>query len=350
MSTDVLITDRPRKSTSGYGDSTTNRHWERPASMSDEMRLPRESIASQSAEHRTSQASDYSYLTLASDYIQLTKPRIAVMILVTTIASVLIASGGSYPLIEMLWLLLGTGLVAGSAGAANQVWERNLDHFMPRTAVRPLPSQRMSVVHAIGFTAVTGCIGSAILFQFAGVLPMLAGIATWLLYVLVYTPMKTRTSMNTTVGAIAGALPIMIGHTAGGGTLDDPVGWLLVGILAAWQYPHFMAIAWLYRRQYDEAGFCMSTTVDPSGRSAGLQSIFGSLAIAACGVGICILAGFTSSGIFASVLVALACYPLINISLRFLRSPEDAVARKMLRVSLLVLPVVLVIVTLRVLI
>ncbi len=167
------------------------------------------------------------------------------------------------------------------------------------------------------------------------------------MYVLVYTPMKTRTAWNTTVGAVAGALPVLIGYTATGGSLTDWTGWLLVGVLVAWQYPHFMAIAWLYRRQYAEAGFCMTTTVEPTGRDAGLQSISGSVALILCGVTLCILPGQWLPACIASAGVIACTFPMLRASIRFSACPGDVPARRLLRSSLLVLPAVLAIVTLR---
>ena len=206
-----------------------------------------------------------------SDFVQLTKPRIVVMILITTIMTGIIGGGGLGSIVDMFWLLFATGLVASSAGAANQIWERVIDARMARTANRPIPSGRMSVLPAMAFTALLGSIGMVMLSLMFGLWPAVAGAATWLMYVLIYTPMKTRTSWNTTVGAVAGALPVLIGYTALGGEITDAAGWLLFGVMVAWQYPHFMSIAWMYRRQYGEAGFRMTTTVDPTGKSAAIQ-------------------------------------------------------------------------------
>ncbi len=285
---------------------------------------------------------------IASDYVQLTKPRIVVMILVTTIATAMIASGGWVPFASLFWLLLGTAAVAGSAGAANQVWERSIDRRMARTAIRPLPDGRLGTMSASIFTAVLGVLGTWSLAANFGLVPAAAGVVTWAMYVLVYTPMKTRTAWNTTVGAVAGALPVLIGYTALGGSHLDATVWLLVGVLVAWQYPHFMAIAWMYRRQYGEAGFRMTTTVEPTGRSAAIQSITGSLTLIGCGVALCFLAGGLYGSIIASVAVLLSCWPMLKASIRFALRPDDASARKLLRSSLLVLPAVLLIVTTRV--
>jgi protoheme IX farnesyltransferase len=282
------------------------------------------------------------------DLVELTKPRIVVMILVTTVATAMIAAGGFVSFGTLAVLLLGTGMVAGSAGGANQIWERVIDRNMPRTAVRPLPSARMSTALATAYTCVMGTLGLAVLWIGFGSAPALVGLATWVLYVFVYTPMKTRTSWNTTVGAIAGALPMLIGYTAMGGSILGVTAWLLFGVLAAWQYPHFMAIAWLYRRQYDEAGFRMSTTVEPTGASAAVQSVLGSLTVIACGVGLCFISPGLFPAVLASVAVLAASLPMLNASLRFAARRDDLTARRLLRSSLLVLPAVLAVVTIRV--
>jgi protoheme IX farnesyltransferase len=160
--------------------------------------------------------------------------------------------------------------------------------------------------------------------------------------------MKTRTSFNTTVGAIAGALPVLIGYTACGGQISDATGWLLVGVLVAWQYPHFMAIAWMYRRQYEEAGFKMSTTVEPTGLSAGIQAVVGCVVLLACGIALCFFAGQSVMAWVGSALVVVAVYPMMKASIVFVGDRNDQKARKLLLSSLLVLPAVLLIVTLRV--
>ncbi len=286
--------------------------------------------------------------SVVRDFLQLTKPRIVVMILVTTVATAIIGAGATVSAVDFAWLLAGTALVAGSAGAANQIWEQSIDRNMPRTANRPLPSGRLRTAPTIVYTGILGIAGSGFLFAKFGNAPAIAGVVTWALYVLIYTPMKTRSAWNTTVGAVAGALPVLIGYTATGGSLNNWTPWLLVGVLVAWQYPHFMSIAWLYRRQYAEAGFCMTTTVEPSGRSAGWQSIAGSLALIGCGVALCFLPGGLTSALIAAIAVIAASVPMLLASARFLIEPNDLLARRLLRSSLLVLPAVLAVVTIRV--
>ncbi len=288
-----------------------------------------------------------SFSAACSDYVQLTKPRIVVMILVTTTATAMLGAGGWVAAGQLFWLLIATAAVAGSAGAANQVWERVIDRRMTRTAGRPIPSRRLSTIPAVIYTAALGTAGTIMLHMMFGAVPALVGLATWFIYVLVYTPLKTRTQWNTTVGAVSGALPVLIGYTATGGSLTDATGWLLFGVLAAWQYPHFMSIAWIYRRQYDEAGFRMTTTVEPSGRSAGWQSIAGSLALIACAITMVCLTGSWLGAVIASAAVLASTIPMLQASIRFAADPGDTRARRLLRSSLLVLPAVLAVVTLR---
>lgn len=307
-------------------------------------------VVSRAAEYP---ASSVSTATVVRDLVELTKPRITMMILTTTVATALVGAGGMVSFSDLFLLLLGTGLVSGSAGAANQIWERVIDRNMPRTLVRPLPSGRISTGMATAFMGSIGTLGTAVLWYRFGAVPTAVGLVTWLSYVFIYTPMKTRTSMNTTIGAIAGALPMLIGYTALGGSLADGTAWLLFGVLAAWQYPHFMAIAWLYRKQYGEAGFQMSTTVDPTGRWAAFQSVTGSLTVIACGIGLsCISTGlFANSviaGSIATTAVILATFPMLKASVRFAFERSDVTARRLLRSSLVVLPAVLAVVTVRV--
>ncbi len=287
---------------------------------------------------------DLNLSQLCRDLIELTKPRIVVMILVTTVATALVGAGESIALVQLFWLLLGTGSVAASAGAANQIWERRIDRKMTRTASRPISAGRFSWKLGWIYAGLLGALGVGLLNEMFSLVPAAIGAATWFVYVLVYTPMKTRTAWNTTVGAVAGALPMLIGYTASGGSLTDTTGWLLVGILVAWQYPHFMAIAWMYRGQYSEAGFQMATTVDPTGKNAGVQSIAGSIVLILCAIGLCCMKTTVLGGILA-VASVIVSWPMLKASMIFAKQPNDEIARSLLRRSLLVLPLVLGIVT-----
>jgi protoheme IX farnesyltransferase len=278
--------------------------------------------------------------SVARDLIELTKPRIVTMILVTTLIAAVVATGGATDAITLMHLLIGVAMVAGSAGAMNQVWERKIDGEMERTRRRPLPAGRMSTPMAASYSIILGLVGTSYLAYYLGWVPALVGLITWITYVPIYTPLKTRSSFNTTVGAVSGALPMMMGYTAAGGSLGDVRGWLLVGVLAAWQYPHFMAIAWLYRKQYDEAGFRMSTTVEPTGVSAGWQSVVGMIALIGCLIGLAVTAPdttLTRTLVWTFCLTAVSM-PMLRAAIRFAFDRNDFTARKLLRASLLQLP------------
>jgi protoheme IX farnesyltransferase len=220
----------------------------------------------------------------------------------------------------------------------NQIWEREIDGRMARTSRRPLPTGRIGMPAAVAYCSLLGGAGTLYLWQTAGIVPAAWGVATWLTYVVIYTPLKTRTSFNTTVGAVSGALRMMIGYTAGGGGSGDLIGWLLVAVLMVWQYPHFMAIAWMYRREYGEAGFRMTPVVEPTGRSAAWQAVLGSVALLAVLIGLTLLlvSGPLRWG-FAAAMV-LTTFGLLTASLRFARDRDTPSARRMMRASLLQLP------------
>jgi heme o synthase len=282
-----------------------------------------------------------------ADLLQLTKPRIVTMILVTAIVAALVAAGPAVSPLLLLHLVIGLALVAGSAGAMNQVWEWRIDGQMERTRRRPLPAGRVGLPLAIGFAIAIGVVGTVYLVVTVGLTPALLAMATWILYVPIYTPLKVRSEWNTTVGALSGALPVMIGYTAAGGRLSDPSGWLLVGVLVAWQYPHFMAIAWLFRRQYGEAGFQMTTTIEPTGRRAGWQSVLGMAALAACLVALAVILTPASlvGSVVLSLLVLAVTYPMAAAAIRFALRRDDLTARRLLRASLLQLPASLLLLT-----
>ena len=220
------------------------------------------------------------WLTRAADYLELTKPRIAVMVLVTVAVAAFVADWGPPNVWLLLHTLLGTALVAASASALNQWLERRTDAQMPRTADRPLPAGRLSgkqVAHVRRFDDRA----SARLYLAVAVSLLTAalGLLTWLIYVWVYTPLKTRTTSNTAVGAVAGALPVLMGWTAVGAPLDLRA-WSLFLIVFIWQFPHFMAIAWIYRRQYaaSRPENAQHGSI-PAGFAAGRQAIVAALVL-----------------------------------------------------------------------
>ncbi len=270
-----------------------------------------------------------------SYYIELTKPRILVMILLTVVIA-MVAAGGALHVATVLWTCLGTAMVAASASVLNQWIERDRDAVMLRTSRRPLPTGRVAASQAAWMGWLLVIVGSLILGYAVNIATMAGGLATWFLYVAIYTPLKLRHWSNTIVGALPGALPVWMGWTAAEGSLLDIQAWVLLGILVAWQLPHFMSIAWLYREQYASAGYKMITVTDTSGRGAAWHAIVGSIALIILSV-----AAVPPVDLVTGVLCVLGLavsWWMLDASIRFSRNQNATTARKMLRVSLMHLP------------
>lgn len=199
---------------------------------------------------------------------ELTKARLTALVLVTTLTGFFVGRTAGNDWLSGLHVLLGTALVAAGAAALNEWWERDLDRLMERTAHRPLPSGQVDPGVALGLGLAASLGGILYLALVVNPLTAALGAGALVSYVLIYTPLKRRTPLNTLVGAIPGALPPLMGWTAARGDFGTG-GLALFGILLLWQIPHFMAIAWLYREQYERAGFRMLPVVDPDGRATG---------------------------------------------------------------------------------
>jgi protoheme IX farnesyltransferase len=201
--------------------------------------------------------------TRAGDYYELTKPRMNFLVVITTMAGYYLASRGRFGWIHLLHTMLGTFLTASSAGTMNQVIERRFDALMPRTKNRPLPAKRIKPIEAALFGIAIGVSGVAYLAILVNPLTAILGATTLLSYLLVYTPMKRRSTLNTVIGAVPGAIPPMMGFTAATGALS-PQALCVFGILFFWQMPHFLAIAMMYKDDYKLGGFKMLPCVDES--------------------------------------------------------------------------------------
>ena len=276
-----------------------------------------------------------------ADYKELAKPRIAVMALLTVSLGFLLAGSGPGGLVTLLHTLFGVGLVAAASGALNQLVERKTDARMIRTANRPLPSGRLSPAEALAFGLLTGAVGTAYLATFVNLLTAALAAATLVLYVLAYTPLKRVTSLCTVVGAVPGAMPPLLGWTAAGGGLTAGAVALFV-IMFLWQFPHLLAIAWLYRQQYADAGLHMLPGRFPRKRLTGLLAT----GYAAVLLPVSLLpyyVGIAGIGYAAAAVVLAAGYGLCSVL--FFWDESVRTARRLLWSSLLYLPLLLAVLT-----
>jgi protoheme IX farnesyltransferase len=274
-----------------------------------------------------------SFWSGCADYLALAKPRVVSLVLFV-VAAVVIGFGAEWTL--LLPLLAGTALIAASASALNQWMERSSDRLMTRTADRAMARGRISAAGGMAFAVLCLFTGAALLARGANVQAALAGLATWAAYVGLYTPLKRRTIWNTAIGAFAGAAPIMIGAAACD-QWTSLAAWTLFLILFAWQFPHFMAIAWLYRSQYAAAGLRMLPSVDSAGRrTAACAVTFAALLLP---LGLAPLV-WGASALF-TVPAALLGLVYLWAACGFARRRDDASARFLLRASLVYLPALL---------
>ncbi len=270
-------------------------------------------------------------------YAELFKARLTFLVLLTTLVGFYLGSRGPVDYLLMFHTLLGTALVAAGASALNQLWERHHDACMRRTQDRPLPSGRLQPPTVLFIGSTCSVAGLAYLALAVNLVTCLLGAASLLIYVFVYTPLKRVTWLNTAVGAIPGGLPPLMGWTAARGQLTTD-GWALFGILALWQLPHFMAIAWMYRDEYARAGFKMLPVLDPEGERTGSQAVSHTLALVP--VSLCpSMVQLTGPVYFigATILGLVFLWSAVQFSRRL----TEARARQLFYVSILYLPLLL---------
>ena len=269
-----------------------------------------------------------------ADLMELTKPRITFLVLVTTLVGFYMGSQDGLRLLLLFHTILGTALVAGGASALNQYVERDLDARMMRTRTRPLPDGRLLPNEALAFSAIISAIGVAYLMIFVNVLTGVIGILTLAGYIFVYTPLKTRTTLCTLIGAFPGAAPPLMGWTAARGEIDG-VALTLFAILFLWQMPHFFAIAWIFTEDYARGGFSMHV----SGESTGRQIVFFCCALIPISV-LPTALGLTGMTYLVGAILLGFVYLGYGFAVALFRSTTHA--QRLLRVSILYLPVLLV--------
>ena len=208
-----------------------------------------------------------------SAFIELTKPKITILILVSTALGYYLAESAMINYLNFFYTILGTAILSGGAGTINHCIEKDLDMLMDRTKSRPIPAGLISINTALNFGLSQSIIGFAILWLFVNQLTAILGLATILLYLFVYTPLKKITWLNTTIGAIPGAMPALGGWAASANELS-PNAWILFAILFLWQHPHFYAIAIMCKDDYERAGFKMLPVIEKENHRTNRQIIW----------------------------------------------------------------------------
>src|SRR4029077_2127593 len=280
-----------------------------------------------------------------SDYWELTKPEVNFLIAMTTVAAFCLGSPkplAHFPWLLLLHTLLGTALVASGAGALNQLIERRFDAQMRRTARRPIAAGRIQPNHALVFGALLALTGVLYLALAVRLAASLLALLTLTAYLFLYTPLKRRTPLCTLVGAFPGAMPVLIGYVAATGKLDSKA-WLLYAILFFWQFPHFMAIAWIYREDYVRAGYQVLPLGTEKARFMGWQSVLPALALVSVAFAPMALRHTNPVFVTGTLLLTLG-FLYFAARLALIRSSQSA--RQLLLVSILYLPLVFLLVVL----
>ncbi|MBW3660517.1 MAG: heme o synthase [Gemmatimonadetes bacterium] len=273
----------------------------------------------------------------ASDWIELTKPRIAGLVTLTAAVGFLLGSPADVDLLRLAAAALGTALAAGGAGALNQAVERDVDGRMRRTKDRPIPSGRIDANAGLAYGLALSALGLVTLWFGSNPRTAILAMVTTLLYVGVYTPLKRTTALNTLVGAVPGALPPVMGWTAATGGLDWGAAALFF-ILFLWQLPHFLSIAWMYREDYARAGLKMLPALDPDGSATGRIAALYGLALVPVSLAPWAL-GLAGASYFVGAFALGVTF--FGFALALAMKRERACARRLLLASVVYLPVLL---------
>jgi len=278
----------------------------------------------------------------ALDYFELTKPRVVLMVLITTAVGFYLGSKQAANYILFLKTLAGTALAAGGTLALNQLLERDIDARMERTRHRPLPDRRIQPIEALIFGLLMTIGGLGLLVWSVNALSAAVTALIAVSYLCCYTPLKQKSSLCGPIGAIPGALPPVIGWVAAAGRLEIEA-WVLFGILFLWQVPHTLAIATLYRADFERAGIRFLPVVEPDGASTGRQTVSHCLALLVVSL-LPTLLGLVGTVYFFTALFLGGAF--LAYSIRLAISQSVAAARRLLWASLVYLPVLLVVMAL----
>jgi protoheme IX farnesyltransferase len=269
-----------------------------------------------------------------SNYVALTKPGLTFVSVSTAVGSAYLASVGTDNLYLLWHLFIGAFIAGGGAGALNQYLERDFDARMTRTGLRPLPANRLPANNVLLFGLILSIIGCIYLAVFTTIVAAVLTAATLIIYLLLYTPMKRRTPFATVIGGIAGALPPLIGWTAMTGNISIQ-GLSLFFILFFWQTPHFLALAWIHREDYERAGYKVITVVDPTGISATRQVIIYCIALVPASI-MPALVGLAGAIYFTGALILSFGY--LTVGLILFRDRTNSKARLLFVTSVVYLP------------
>jgi heme o synthase len=273
----------------------------------------------------------------AADWVTLTKPRLNLLVLITTLAGLYLAEPAGVSASLLFHTLVGSALVAGGAAALNQVLERATDALMRRTRNRPLAAGRLGALEGSTLGALLSLAGLAELAVFTNLTAAAVAAVTLASYVFLYTPLKTRSSLATLIGAVPGALPPVIGWAAATGTISGPA-MVLFGIVFLWQMPHFLAIAWMYRDDYARAGIPLLPVLEPDGRRTGQQALLYAAALWPVSL-LPVITGL--AGLPYSVIATVLGFLYIGLSVRFAQERSPATARRLFLFSILYLALLL---------
>ena len=270
-----------------------------------------------------------------SAYVELTKPRITLLVVLTAAAGFCLGSEKGIDYIRLLNMSLGIALLSSGIATLNQFIERDLDRLMRRTESRPLPSGKLLAKHALWFGVALSAVATVYLARTIDVLSAALGLVTLATYLFVYTPLKTRTTLSTVLGAFPGAMPPFIGWVAARGHVGLEA-WILFAILFLWQFPHFLAIAWMYRDDYARAGIRMLPVVEPDGKVTGQQIISYTLMLLPVSL-LPVYVHMAGSVYFVGALVVGLIFLYFSVKAAFVRTAWQA--RQLLLASVLYLPV-----------
>lgn len=269
-----------------------------------------------------------------ADYLELTKPEVTGLVGVSAFAGFYLGTAGAIDWLLLFHTLAGTTLVSAGTAAFNHYIERSEDALMRRTVRRPLPAGRLAPHSAFWFAAALSALGVFYLAVAVNILAGLLALGTWASYLFLYTPLKKRTILCTTIGAFPGAMPPLIGWAAARGTLDLHAA-VLYAILFFWQFPHFLSIAWIYREDYARGGLLMLPVVDPEGRATGRQMVVHSALLLVTSLLPSVL-GMAGTLYFWGALALSGTFLLCSTAMA--RTPSSANARRLLQASIFYLP------------